>query len=224
MIENIKIEEVIDIFKNRWKLILIFILTVTLISSLVTFFLIEPQYEASTKLFIGKNETINKKKSYDNNEVIMYQKLLKTYSTIINTKDLAKLTIEGANVNLKPEELLNNLTVVPITDTQIIEIKLKNKSPNNAKKLVTSITNEFINLSKQLVPNGNVQILESVQASKNPISPNKKMNILIAMLIGLISGVLVVILLETIKNTFKSKEEIEKEFKIAVIGVIPNME
>lgn len=224
MIKNIKLEEIINLFKNKWKLILIFTLTFTLISSLVTFFLIKPQYEASTKLFIGKNETIATKKSYDNNEIIMYQKLLKSYSTIIKTKDLAKLAIEGTNVNVKVEELLSNLTIVPIADTQIIEIKLKNKSPNNAKKLVTSITNEFINLSKELVPNGNVQILESVQASKNPISPNKKINIAVAMLLGLISGASVVIFLEVIKNTFKSKEEIEEEFKIAVIGVIPNIE
>lgn len=216
-------EDISNIIKERWKLILIFILVATLISSIGTFFLIKPQYESSTKLFIGKDETTSKVKSYDNNEVMMYQKLLKTYSEILETKDLAKAAIKNSSIDIKSETLLRNLTIVPLADTQIIQIKLKDESPNDANKLLVSIREEFIDLSKELVPNGNIQILEDVQASKNPISPNKKNNIVIAVLIGLIVGLGIVALLEFMNSTFKSKDQMERELEIAVIGVIPNI-
>lgn len=224
MITNLKIEEIMIVIVKRWKLIAIVTMTVTLISAITTFFLIKPEYEASTKLFIGKDEKTSKVKSYDNNEVIMYQKLLKTYSEIIKTEDLAKLVIKDANVHIKEEELLSNLTVVPIADTQILEIKLKNGSRKDLSKLATSITEEFMNLSKELVPNGNVQILEEVQVSSKPITPNKKMNIVISILIGLIGGIGITVLLEVMDNTFKSKDTMERELEMAVIGVIPNID
>ena len=224
MITNLKIQEIVINIVRRWKLIAIVTMTVTLISAITTFFFISPQYEASTKLFIGKDEKTSKVKSYDNNEVIMYQKLLKTYSEIIKTEDLAKLAITDAKVDIKKQELLSNLTVVPIADTQILEIKLKNSSRKDLSKLATSITEEFMNLSKELVPNGNVQILEDVQVSNNPITPNKKMNIVISILIGLIGGIGITVLLEVMDNTFKSKDTIERELKISVIGIIPNID
>ena len=50
------------------------------------FFVINPQYEASTKVFIGKDESGDQ--SYSQNDVLIYQKLIKTYSEAIKTKDL----------------------------------------------------------------------------------------------------------------------------------------
>lgn len=222
MEENIKIAEIIDALKKKWKLILICILTMTLLSAIVTFFLIKPQYEASTKLFIGKEEA--KVKAYDNNDVVMYQKLLKTYSEVIKTKDLAKVAIKESKVNIKQQELLNNLTVVPVVDTQILQIKFEGENPNEAKKIVSAVTEEFISLSNELVPNGNIQVLEGVQVPKNPISPNKKMNIAIGLLLGLMIGVGMVLLLEFLNDTFKNKEQLERNLEIAVLGVIPNID
>lgn len=222
MEENIKIAEIVDALKKKWKLILICTLTVTLLSAIVTFFLITPQYEASTKLFIGKEEA--KVKAYDNNDVVMYQKLLKTYSEVIKTKDLAKVAIKESKVNIKPQELLNNLTVVPVADTQILQIKFEGENPNEAKKIVSAVTEEFISLSNELVPNGNIQVLEGVQVPKNPISPNKTMNIAIGLLLGLMIGIGIVLLLEFLNDTFKNKEQLERDLEIAVIGVIPNID
>lgn len=220
MEENINIQEILNSLRKRWKLILICILTATLMSAIVTFFLIKPQYEASTKLFIGKEETSANVKSYNNNDVIMYQNLLKTYSEVIKTKDLAKEAIKEANVDIKPNTVLSNLTIVPVVDTQILQIKFKSENPNKAEKLVSAITNEFMELSSELYPNGNVQIIESVQAPINPISPNKKSNIAIALLLGLMVGVGIALLLEFLDNSFKTKEQLETEFEIPVIGSI----
>ncbi|MGL5085405.1 MAG: YveK family protein, partial [Clostridium sp.] len=164
------------------------------------------------------------KANYDTNEVIMYQKLLKTYSEVIKTKDLAKIAIDDSKVDIKPNEVLNNLTIVPVADTQILQIKFKGGSPIDSKKIVESVAKEFINLSKELVPNGNVQVLEEVQIPVNPVSPNKKMNLAIALLLGLMVGVGITFLLEFLDNTFKNKDALEKQLEIAVIGVIPTVE
>ena len=56
------------------------------------------------------------------------------------------------------------------------------------------------------------------------VSPNKKMNIAIAFLLGLMVSLGLVFLLEYLDNTYKNKEQLEKELDIPVIGVIPDVD
>ncbi|WP_346937789.1 Wzz/FepE/Etk N-terminal domain-containing protein [uncultured Clostridium sp.] len=218
----ISLGEILEVLKKRWKMILIITLLATLVSGLVSFFLISPKYEASTKLFIGKEA--GAEKGYDQSEIAMYQKLMKTYSEAIKTRDLVGRAIKSANSNLTEDEVLEKLTVVTVADTQILQIKIDDKDPNMAATMVQAITNEFVTTSKVLVPNGNIKVIESVKVPETPVSPNKKMNIAIAFLLGLMVSVGISFLLEFLDNTYKNKEQLEKELEIPVIGTIPNTE
>ncbi|MFH5975334.1 Wzz/FepE/Etk N-terminal domain-containing protein, partial [Clostridium perfringens] len=58
MEENtISLQEIAYALKKRWKLIALITIAVTLVSAILSFFVIKPQYEAKTKLFVGKQET-----------------------------------------------------------------------------------------------------------------------------------------------------------------------
>lgn len=218
----ISIEEIVESLKKRWIMIVAITVAATVLSGVISFFVIKPQYEASTKVFIGKEEGENQ--SYNQNDVVMYQKLMKTYSETIKTKDLIEDALTGVNTELTTGNVLAGLTVVPVADTQILQIKFKGKDPNEAKDIIEKVTAQFIEVSKELVPNGNIRIIEKVEVPENPVSPNKKMNIVIAFLLGLMVSVGLCFLLEFMDNTFKNKERLEREFDIPVLGVIPSMD
>ena len=220
--EIIRIEDIVDVLTKRWKMILSITLAATLISAVVSFFLIAPKYEAGTKLFIGKENTATQDQSYNNNDVQMYQKLLKTYAEVIQTKDLVGQATEESNLDLDAGDVLKSLTVTPRADTQILEISYINVDPVVSKKVVESVTDQFIEYSTELIPNGNVKIIESVRVPEKPVSPNKKMNIAIAFLLGLMVSVGLSFLIEFMDNTFKTKEQIENILDLPAIGVIPN--
>ncbi|MGG7147395.1 YveK family protein [Clostridium butyricum] len=220
--EIIRIEDIVDVLTKRWKMIFSVTLVATLISAVISFFLIAPKYQAGTKLFIGKENTTTQDQSYNNNDVQMYQKLLKTYAEVIQTKDLVGQAIKQDNLDLDPEDVLKNLTVTPRADTQILEISYINVDPVVSQKIVESVTDKFIEYSTELIPNGNVKIIESVRIPENAVSPNKKMNIAIAFLLGLMISVGLSFLIEFMDNTFKTKEQIENILDLPAIGVIPN--
>lgn len=217
----ISIGDILDSLKKRWKLILIITLSTVLLSGIISFFLIKPKYEATTKVFIGKEE--GSEQIYNQNDVIMYQKLMKTYSEAIKTKDLVGRAIEDVNANLEVKEVLSGLTVTNVSDTQILEIKFKGGNPKEARDIVAAITEEFISTSKTLVSNGNVRVIEEVVIPEKPVSPNKTMNIVIAFILGLMVSVGLAFLLEVMDNTFKSKEQLEKELDLPVLGAIPKI-
>ena len=215
----ISISEIIDAVKKRWKIIALTTVLATVVSGIFSFFVISPTYEASTKIFIGKEGA--ESEGYNSSDVSMYQNLIKTYSELIKTKDLVNKAINNSQYDLSVNNVLNGITVNTLTGTQILQISYQSKSPSIAKNILESITNEFITKAEELVPNGNVKILESVELPKNPVAPNKTMNIAIAFILGMMVGFGIVFLLEYLDNTYKNKEQLEKELDIPVLGVIP---
>lgn len=220
----IKIEDLFNILKKRWKLICMITLTTTIFVAIISFFIIQPKYETSTKIFIGKEGSIinGVEQNYNGNDVEMYQKLLKTYAEVIKTNDLIEKAVEMESLNLESTDVLENLTVSPTIDTQILEIKYVNEDKVVAKNILESILYKFIDESKQLIPNGNVKIIERVKIPDNPVSPNKEMNIIIAFTIGLLSSVGLSLFLEYINDTFAYKEQMEEMLGVPVLGVIPD--
>ena len=215
----ISISEIIDAVKKRWKIIALTTVLATVVSGIFSFFVISPTYEASTKIFIGKEGA--ESEGYNSSDVSMYQNLIKTYSELIKTKDLVNKAINNSQYDLSVNNVLNGITVNTLTGTQILQISYQSKSPSIAKNILESITNEFITKAEELVPNGNVKILESVELPKNPVAPNKTMNIAIAFILGMMVGFGIVFLLEYLDNTYKNKEQLEKDLDIPVLGVIP---
>ncbi|MDK0553178.1 Wzz/FepE/Etk N-terminal domain-containing protein [Clostridium perfringens] len=225
MEENtISLQEIVYALKKRWKLIALITIVATLVSAILSFFVIKPQYEAKAKLFIGKQET-QENNAYNNSDVMMYQQLMKTYAELVKTSDLVTKAVKSANLNYNQNEIkgiLNNLTATPSADTQILDLSFKGGNPKEVLKITEAITNEFISESKDLIPNGNVQVIQKPQLPENPVSPNKKLNILIAFILGLMVGVGIVLLMEYLDNTFKSREELEKTLDLPIIGAIPD--
>lgn len=218
----ISISEIFEALKKRWILIVSITLVATLISGILSFFVIKPTYEASTKVFVGKEES--SLEGYNTNDIQMYQKLLQTYAETIKTNEVIQAAINNTNADLSVKDVKDSLTVTPIADTQILQIKYKNNDPEVARSIIENITNEFVILSKELVPNGNVRVIEAVQLPEDPVAPNKKMNIAIAFLLGLMVSVGLVFLLEYLDNTFKTKENLERELSIPVVGLIPSFD
>lgn len=223
--EIIRIEDIISMLMKRWKMIIFITLSLTIISAAVNFFIISPKYEASTKVFIGKekNEINAEEQTYNYNDIEMYQKLLKTYAEVIQTNDLIEKAVDLESLRLKSQDILKNLKVIPRADTQILELNYIDKDKILCRDILDSITTEFIKSSKDLIPNGNIKIIESVRIPEKPVSPNEVINITITFFLGLIISMGLSCLLELMDNTFKNKEQMEKILSLPVLGVIPDV-
>lgn len=216
--------------KKKWRIIAIVTLIFVLVALVFTKFFIKDQYEATTKIFLGKQNFQNTSEEYNNEEVQLYQRLVTTYSEIIKTRRLISSSINESKVNKgKLEDLttfktaVDNLTVTPITDTQLIELKYKGYNGQESYDLLYSITEKIIAYSKELYPTVNIKVLEQVDVVKSNLVIKKITIILLSFIFGLGGSCAVVILL-SFNGTYKNKEQLERELEINVFGVIPNIE
>ena len=131
----------------------------------------------------------------------MYQKLLSTYAEVVTTNDLVEKAIEKGKIDETAKDVKGGLKVTPRADTQILEISYTGTNKEEAVDIVENITDQFIKESKKLIPNGNIKIIQKAKMPEKPVSPNKKLNILIAFVLGLMVSVGLSLLLEFMDNT-----------------------
>ena len=203
-----------------------------LISSIYNIFFINKEYEANVKIFIGKQKFKNITETYNNEEINLYQRLITTYSEVIKSKKLINESIKGSKMNYLQDKykninydlLMENLTVNPIANTQIIEIKYKSLNPQQSYDLLYSITENLISYSKELYPNVNITVLEQVHVNLKTLM-NKKLTIIgLGLMLGLIVGIGGIIGVMYLNNTYKNQKSLEEEIGLTVIGVIPKID
>ena len=86
------------------------------------------------------------------------------------------------------------------------------------------MTKNLIAYSKELYPTVNIKVLEQVNVNSGALMSKKIMIMSIAFIFGLIVSIGGVIMMMYFNNTFKSKESLEEELGLAVLGAIPDIE
>ncbi|GLC28689.1 YveK family protein [Clostridium omnivorum] len=218
-----ELHEYLQIFRKRWTLIVLITLITTLSSAVVSFFVIKPTYKADISVIIGKPKTESSANQTNYNDVMMYQKLVKTYSQFAQSRTVAENVINKMNLTMKVETLQSMISVSPMGDTEFLTITVKSKDPKQAMDIANQLAKSLKEVSYNVNKSDNVQMLDNAQLPTRPASPKPLLNIAIAFFIGLMLSVGVVFIIEYLDNTVKSAEEIEKLVGLPVIGVIPNI-
>ena len=228
----INILEYLNEIRKNCRNIAIITLSFILIASIYTTFFMKQDYEATVKVFIGKQKFQNTMESYNNEEITLYQRLITTYSEVIKSKKLINKSINESKINSLREteekieyaSIIGDLIVNPINNTQIIELKYTSKNPQQSYNLLYSMTENLIAYSKELYPTVNIKVLEQVNVNSGALMSKKIMIMGMAFIGGLIVSIGGVIMMMYFNNTFKNKEILEKELGLVVLGTIPDIE
>jgi capsular exopolysaccharide synthesis family protein len=71
---------------------------------------------------------------------------------------------------------------------------------------------------------GNIQVVDHARLPVEPYKPNVRLNLLLAILIGVVGGIALAFFLEYLDNTIKGVDEISDRFQIPVLGIVPLVE
>lgn len=216
-----ELREYFQIVKKRWLIIVLITLGSTLISAIASYFLIKPIYKADISVIIGNVQNKDEVNKQNYNDVLMYQRMVKSYSEIVKTRVVAEDVIQSLDLNMKPSELIAMVSVAPKGDTEFITITVKSKDQIKAKDIANQYAKSLKKVSAEIRKADNVQLMDDAVLPTSPDSPKPLLNMAIAFFLGLMVSVGVIFLIEYLDNTVKSQEEIEKLLGAPVIGSIP---
>lgn len=221
MEETIDLREYFAIIKKRFWIIALLAIISALISGVISFFMLNPVYEAKSTLIVNteKNEETQ---MITGDQFNVTQKLAVTYGEIIKSRSVLDDVIKNLKLDDEYGDLVKNVTVSPVKDTQIISISVQDTNKEKARDIANEIPKVFEKEAKRITKANDVQVIDKATLPKNPIKPNKVMNVLIAFVLGTMIGLFVVFLIEYLDNKMKTPQDIEKHLGLSVIGVIPN--
>ena len=215
--------ESIEVIKKRKGTIFIITLLTVLIAAAVSYYALTPQYENSTQILVNQ-EKLNKG-AISNQNIQADLQLVNTYSVIIKSKRIMDEVKEQLSLNTTVNELTKNMTVNSASNSQVIEITVRNPDPKTAMDIANTTAAVFEKEIQNLMNVNNVSVLSSAGLSSNPtaVAPNHILNLAVAAFIGLALGMAMSFLLEYSDTTIKDENDVEVLLDVPLLAVISPM-
>ncbi len=217
---EIDLREYFLIIRKRFWLIALVVIIATAATGVYSYFYLDKVYEASTKLIITKQAESG---DLQYNDIILNQRLVKTYSEIAKSRTISDTVIRNLRLNISHGEFAGKIQVASLRDTEVIEIRVQDTNPNLAATIANELSIVFIDKIVNLMKIENIQILDTAIVPNNHISPRPKLNIAIAMVLGFMVGLGLVIVVEFLDNTIKNSGDVEKHLNLPVMATIPEI-
>ncbi|WP_203289121.1 Wzz/FepE/Etk N-terminal domain-containing protein [Metabacillus sp. cB07] len=224
MEETISLKELFQTLKKRLSLIIIITAIAAATSGLISFFVLTPIYQSSTQILV--NQAKSDQQAFQYNEVQTNLQLINTYNVIIKSPAILEKVIQQLDLKMTSSELNENVTVGSEQDSQVVNISVQDENPKQAAEIANTIATVFQSDIAKIMSVNNVSILSKAElgTDPSPIQPKPLMNIAIAMVIGLMTGVGLAFLLEFLDNTIKTEDDIEKHLGLPVLGAITRID
>lgn len=220
--EIIRLTELFSLLKRHFLKIAGAGLVCAILGFTVTQFIIKPVYEARAKMIVNTRQ--NQTGIVTNDQINSAKNLVDTYAVIIRSRAILQPIIDNFDMNMTYAQLQSMVSVSPVNNTQVMEIKVKSTNPAQAKQVLEQILIETPSKIIETVEAGSVKTIEGTYLSDGPVSPNKRMNTLIAGVLGILAAVFIVVVRFLLDNTYKTELDIQNDLGLPVLGVIPSVE
>ena len=223
MEEVVSLQEIALVLKKRMLLIFSMMILGVVALAGVTFFLITPKYGTDTQLVVQSNqETLtNANLQSDLTGNVM---MVNTYKDLIKSDvvlDQVSLQLAKENgIQYTSNELNKMISVTQSQNSQMFSIRVVSINAKEAMEIANKTAMIFKEKAVEILKVDKVSIISPAKLQTTPVSPNKKLNLLIGAVIGLILGVMIVFLLEFLDKTVKDTKFIENELELPILGEI----
>lgn len=216
----IDLREIITIIRKRWKFIAIITVIFVFISAILSFYVMKPVYEAQTTLIV-KTEKVDETQIVSSDQVNVSQKLAVTYGEIIKSRAVLEQVIKNLSLKESYNDLLSKITISTVNDTQIIEIVVEDEDELKAMSIANEIPKVFTTEVIRIADANGVEVIDKAKLPENPIKPNKRSNVMMAGILGIMVGVSIILIREFFDNKIKTADDAAKELGLPVLGVVP---
>ena len=215
---EIDLLELLAYYRGRLIWIVLGFLAGALAAGLITFYLITPQYTATSKMYMVSSSSHS---VVDLTDLNIGQSLSKDYVELLKTRPIIESVIEEQGLDYNYTELLSMLSMSTVSDTRIIAIRATSKDPEEAMNIANALADKGVKELPKLMETPQPHIAEYAIIPINPSSPSLTKNIMIGALIGMIIMLGLFTIQFMLDDTFKTADDIEREFGVIPLTVIP---
>lgn len=220
---DIGIDQILNMLRKRFILILAVMLVIGIAVTLFTFLVQDDVYQAQSTIIVSNTSTDPSLGQFTVNDYNLNVKLVNSYSVICKTNRVLEQAIVELGLPMTTEQLAKKITVSSAKDTEIIHIAVQDGDPAKAQIIANSVTRIFQSEVKEIMKMDNVQIIDEARLPDRPVSPNRARNVILGFAVGLLFGFGLAFLIEILDRTIKSEDQITELIGVPVLGSIPKI-
>ena len=221
--KQITIGDLLKMFLQHIRLIIILTLAGTLIAFLYVTYMVTPIYSTSALILVQNGSTFES--AYNSSTSLNGDKvntsditssvmLANTCSTLFTVDPDMKSLISGASVSISAVE-----------DSYFLRITSSSADPHTAANIANLVANTAPSVFKKYFGDaGKVDTVDEAYVPSVPSSPNKMRYTMVGFLAGLVISLVISFLLEIIDTTIKPGDDLYKQYEIPVFAEIVDFE
>lgn len=215
---EINLGEIFALLLHKVWIIILAAVVCGAVGFLCSYFLITPQYQSTTKVYILNKQNST---SVTYSDVQLSTTLSKDYEQLVTSRYVIEGVIKQLNLDETYESLVGKVSATNTDDTRIIAITVIDPDPEQAQKIANAVRDLAAQHITQVMDIEAVNVVDSANLPTSPVSPSVPKWTLIGAAIGIIIAVAVVVIQHLLDDSIKSSEDIEKYLGISTLALIP---
>ncbi len=215
---EINLGEVLSVLLHKMWIVALAAVVCGAIAFFYSFFIITPQYESTTKVYILNKQSGT---SVTYSDVQLSSTLSKDYEQLVTSRYVIEGVISKLNLDETYDTLSARVTATNTDDTRIIAITVKDPEPEQAQKIANAVRDLAAQHITQVMDIEAVNVVDNANLPESPVSPSVPKWTIIGIAIGMIISIAVIVIQHLLDDSIKTSEDIEKYLGISTLALIP---
>jgi capsular polysaccharide biosynthesis protein/MinD-like ATPase involved in chromosome partitioning or flagellar assembly len=220
-----------SVLKRQW-LIVVLVPVLALTAAVGYVNAATPIYEASAKVVVGQGNSL-----FAPGLSVDVTAFTQTISNLFSSNVVAQQTINDLGLKTTPTRLLSNLNVASQPNGAVLNVTYTDPNKQRAVRVLSTLGAVFTSLvdtklagsqakTAPTVPGAGTQPVSAVvfdpsHLDPGAVSPKVKTSIAVAVILGIVGGILLALFRDAVSSSIKSEAEAEAAYGARSIGSVP---
>lgn len=189
----------------------------------ISAFVITPTYSSSVMLYVNNSSFSIGEFSIDSSEIAAAQKLVRTYSEILNNRTTLEMVIEEAGVPYTYKELSEKIVAVPANDTEIMRVTVTTEDPYEAAKIANCISEILPKRVADIIDGASMEVVDLAVPELQKVAPSVTLYTAIALILGVLISIVVLAIFALTDDTIHDEDYVLNTYNWPILAKVPNL-
>lgn len=210
------------LLRKVWLIIILLVIGAVIGGSYAKFFL-KPTYKSSTMLYVNTSSVSVGPTRISLAELNTSATLIKTYETILRTRNVLKQIAENTNLGYSYQQIGGMLSTSPIESTAIFTITVTTRNPDHAPVIANEAARVLSKEIDNTISGTSSRVIEDAIRPAGKSGPNSSKYVVTGALVGAVLAAGFIIILELSDDIVHDEEYLVNTFNIPVLASIPDL-
>ena len=180
----------------------------------------KPLYTTYTTIILTKSNETQTSTTITQNDILLNQKLVETYTRIIKSKLVLDQVISETGITYTAEELGQNVAVEAYENTEMLKISVTDSDPELAASIANSIAQVFSGEVAKIYQMNNISVIDIAQVPEEVSNNTLTRDFFIALFISIFGSIGVIFIIYYFDDSIKLTDDLEEEIGMPVIAKV----